>query len=187
MGKFRLGGQAGCHLVPGRQAWAPPDQLLPQRYLYPLLQNVLRGRAQAQKRGAPLAGFLLISLPPHPCSSPSQDCRQRRGPEAEGRASPAPSAARQALSPNGGGGSNQGEGERQGRRLLHTKCSLKDGRALPSPPSSRQPCSVAQGQPGSQNVPFLHAEAAPPAASLGGLRRHGRKEGIRGQGEQGVI
>lgn len=53
VGEFRLGRQAGCHLDPGRQTWAPPDQLRPQRYLYPLLQNVLHGRAQAQERGSP--------------------------------------------------------------------------------------------------------------------------------------
>lgn len=138
VGKFRLGGQAGCHLVPGRQAWAPPDQPLPQRYLVPPSPKCPSWESPgSEERGSPSRAssyfssasplpFPIIGLPPE------------EGPEA-------PSAARQALSPNRGGGSNQGEGERQGGRLLHTKCSLKDGRALPSPPSSQAALLLGTG------------------------------------------
>lgn len=41
--------------------------------------------------------------------------------------------------------------------------------------------------PRSQHVALLHAEAAPAAAGLGGLRGHGGEEGVGGQREQGVV
>lgn len=89
------------------------------------------------RRGAPPARFLLIFLPPHPCSFPSRIIvlPPEEGAQSRGEGFSSLIGCRAGTKSKRGWGEQPGEGERQGRRLLHTKCSLKDGRALPSPPS----------------------------------------------------
>lgn len=94
-GTYQSGGQAGCHLVPGKQAWAPPDPLLPRDAFYTSFSKMsFTGRLgeQAQKRGLPYRGFFLL-LTPSPLFFPTTIHKvlppEEGAPKPNGRASPA--------------------------------------------------------------------------------------------------
>lgn len=166
----------------------PQDQLpqvrsLPDPSACPSL--VMRGRAQKTGRLHQALFSPLEHLAPHCPTIPSpgeglkasSHWASQEG--CPGGASPDPTGCQT------GTKSKQGPAGRRKAGQVATSHTVQpegwEGGA-PSPPSPQAgPCSLAQGQPGSQHIALLHAEAAPAAAGLGGLGGHGGQKWIRGQ------
>ena len=185
--------------VPERQAWVPLDQSVPPRRNFWSREGPLAPMGPPSLVGGPGAkvGCLLTPSTPcpplrHPLTSPSRlhlweglGCRPipaRPGEEGCPRAGGFQPTGCQACSMSTRVGGPTG-GVRPSRGSFTHKCRLKGGGRWSWPSQPPGPPLL----PRSQHVALLHAEAAPAAAGLGGLRGHGGEEGVGGQREQGVV